>query len=209
MKNKLEQRSFFCEVRAEKNEENGAFIMGRPIVYNSSYDNGCFLETIRSGALDDTDLKDVRFLVNHDLSKIPLARSRRNNKNSTMQLSVDKDGLSIRANLDVEHNKDAEALYSAVSREDISGMSFMFSIDAEELSDLDSDKPTRTITKIGTVIEVSAVTLPAYEDTEINIARNSQALENARATLENVRKSSKKSVDTDELELLKLKIKLL
>ena len=126
-----------------------------------------------------------------------------------MQLSVDKDGLSIRANLDVEHNKDAEALYSAVSREDISGMSFMFSIDAEEWSDLDSDKPTRTITKIGTVIEVSAVTLPAYEDTEINIARNSQALENARATLENVRKSSKKSVDTDELELLKLKIKLL
>ena len=126
-----------------------------------------------------------------------------------MQLSVDKDGLSIRANLDVEHNKDAEALYSAVSRGDISGMSFMFSIDAEEWSDLDSDKPTRTITKIGTVIEVSAVTLPAYEDTEINIARKSQALENARATLENVRKSSKKSVDTDELELLKLKIKLL
>lgn len=85
----------------------------------------------------------------------------------------------------------------------------MFSIDAEEWSDLNSDKPTRTITKIGTVIEVSAVTLPAYEDTEINIARNSQALENARVTLENVRKSSKKSVDTDELELLKLKIKLL
>lgn len=208
MKNKLEQRSFFCEVRAEQNEENGTFITGRPIIYNSFYDNGCFLETIRSGALDDTDLKDVRFLVNHDLSKIPLARSRRNNKNSTMQLSVDKDGLSIRANLDVEHNKDAEALYSAVSRGDISGMSFMFSIDAEEWSDLDSNKPTRTIIKIGTVIEVSAVTLPAYEDTEINIARNSQALENARTTLENVRKSSKKSVDT-ELELLKLKIKLL
>lgn len=101
MKNKLEQRSFFCEVRAEKSEENGAFIIGRPIVYGSSYDNGCFLETIKSGALDNTDLKDVRFLVNHDLSKIPLARSRLNDKNSTMQLSVDKDGLSIRANLDV------------------------------------------------------------------------------------------------------------
>lgn len=208
MKNKLERRSFFCEVRAEQNEENGTYITGRPIVYGGTYDNGCFFETIKRGALDDTNLRDVSFLVNHDLSKIPLARSRLNDKNSTMQLSVDKDGLSIRANLDVEHNKDAEALYSAVSRRDISGMSFMFSIDAEEWSDLDSEKPTRTITKIGTVIEVSAVTLPAYEDTEINIARNTQALENARTTLENVRKSSKNSVNT-ELELLKLKIQLL
>jgi HK97 family phage prohead protease len=208
MNNKLEQRSFFCEVRAEQNDDNGTYITGRPIVYDSAYDNGYFIETIQRGALDETDLKDVRFLVNHDLRKIPLARSRRNNKNSTMQLSVDDGGLSIRANLDVEHNKDAEALYSAVSRGDISGMSFMFSIDDEEWSDLNTDKPKRTITKIGTVIEVSAVTLPAYEDTEINVARNSQALENAKLTLENVRKSSTNSVDT-ELEILKIKTQLL
>lgn len=204
----LEKRSFQFEIRADEDEQYGTFITGRPIVFDSFYDNGIFKETIRRGALDNTDLRDVRFLVNHDLSKIPLARSRRNNMNSTMQLSVDDNGMAIRVNLDVEHNKDAEALYSAVKRGDISGMSFMFSIDGEEWKDLESEKPTREITSIGTVVEVSAVTMPAYEDTEINIARSNEALENARATLDNVRKYGKNSVDT-ELEILKLKLKLL
>ena len=80
MKNKkeLEQRSYSFEVRAEETER-GKVITGRPIVYNSRTDIGPFDEIIESGALDNADLTDVRFLVNHDLSRIPLARSRRNN----------------------------------------------------------------------------------------------------------------------------------
>ena len=203
-KNPLERRQYHFEIRAEETE-NGSIITGRPIVYNSKTDLGYCAEIIERGALSNTDLTDVRFLVNHDISKIPLARSRKNTKNSTMQLSVDDDGMSIRVVLDTENNSEARALYSAVQRGDISGMSFMFGIDKERWEDLDSDYPTRHVESISTVVEVSAVTFPAYEATEIN-ARGKEALENARQAVETARQKREKSVETDkELELLKAK----
>lgn len=198
----LEKRSYSFEVLAEENE-NGNIITGRAIVYDSKTDLGDFDEVIERGALDKTDLTDVRFLVNHDLSNIPLARSRRNNGNSTMQLMVNSDGMDIRVTLDTENNAQARALYSAVQRGDISGMSFMFSIRDEEWDDLDTDHPTRRIKDIGTVVEVSAVTFPAYESTEIS-ARCKDALESARSALESARQQRGTSLDSD-LEPLKAK----
>ena len=210
-KKELEQRSYCFEVRAEETER-GKVITGRPIVYNSRTDIGFFDEIIESGALDNADLTDVRFLVNHDLSRIPLARSRRNNGNSTMLLTVDADGMGIRVDLDTENNSEARALYSAVERGDISGMSFMFGVRDEEWDNLESEHPTRRIKAISTVVEVSAVTFPAYNSTTIN-ARSKEALDNARSALESARQQTAATVDTDEskktLELLKEKTKLL
>lgn len=195
-KKKLEQRSYCFEVRAEETEQ-GNIITGRPIVYNSRTDMGYYEEVIEQGALNGADLTDVRFLVNHDLSKIPLARSRRNNGNSTMQLNTDEQGMTIRVLLDTENNTEARALYSAVQRGDISGMSFMFGIDDEEWENMDSDYPIRHIRSISTVVEVSAVTFPAYESTEIN-ARSKEALENARLTLENAQQQNADSLDSEK-----------
>ena len=207
-KKPLEKRSYNFEIRAQKTEERGNIITGRPVVYNSVTDMGYYDEIIESGALNETDLTDVRFLVNHDTRMIPLARSRRNNGNSTMQLSVDELGLNIDyISLDVENNSTSRALYSAVERDDISGMSFMFSIDDEEWENLESDHPTRRIKKIGTIVEVSAVTFPAYDSTIID-ARSKEALDNARSALENARQLREKSVDTD-LELAKAKFTFL
>lgn len=207
-KKQLEARSYMCEVRAEGNEEEGSIITGRPIVYNSVTDLGFFDEIIERGALDNADLTDVRFLVNHDLSKIPLARSRRNNGNSTMQLSVDSEGMTIRVVLDTENNAEARALYSAVQREDVTGMSFMFGIDSERWDDLESDHPTRHIESISTVVEVSAVTFPAYDSTSINARSESEALERARLEVETARQQTRdKDAEQDEkaLELAKAK----
>ena len=194
-------RVYNFEIRAENNDKNGDHIVGRPIVYNSKTDLGYFDEIIEAGALDKANLKDVRFLVNHNTDMIPLARSRNNNENSTMQLEVDKDGMSIRVNLDTENNSEARNLYSAIKRGDITGMSFMFTIDDEEWENLESDHPTRHIRKIGQVFEVSAVTFPAYEATEIS-ARDKEALDSAKATLDSV-----KLLDSNkrELELEKAK----
>lgn len=202
-KKELERRSYTFEIRAAENEQNVGILTGRPIVYDSVTDLGYFDEVIARGALDRTDLRDVRFLVNHDLSKIPLARSRNNNENSTMQLTVDESGLSIRVNLDIQNNAEARSLYSAVERGDISGMSFMFAVEDEEWSGLETEHPTRTIKAISNVIEVSAVTFPAYAETEISV-RNKQALENAKAALDN----AKRSLEND-LELEKAKIAIL
>ena len=211
MKNKkeLEKRAYNFEVRAEEREDGTGIITGRPIVYEAETVIGdYFKEIISRGALDGTDLTDVRFLVNHNTEMIPLARSRRNNGNSTMQLSVDYEGLTIETLLDIENNNDARALFSAVKRGDITGMSFMFSVTDEEWEDLDSELPTRRVKSIGSVIEVSACTWPAYEQTDIN-ARNQEALESARSAVETARNQRGKSLESDvEIEKARILAKL-
>lgn len=179
-----EIRSFCFEVRAEDNEQHGHHLTGRPIVFGQRTDLGWYDEIIEQGALDNTDLKDVRFLVNHNVDMIPLARSRNNNENSTMQMSVDADGMSIRVDLDTERNADAKSLYSAVERGDISGMSFMFIVDGDAWDDIDTDHPTRRVRSIRQVIEVSAVTFPAYSATSIQTRGIADALDSAKASLE-------------------------
>lgn len=206
MNEQYEQRSYNFEIRAEQNEDGVGIVTGRPVVYNSKTDLGYFDEVIERGALNGADLKDVRFLVNHDISKIPLARSRNNNVNSTMQLMPDDQGMAIRVNLDVKNNSDARNLYSAIERGDITGMSFMFRIDDEEWTELDSDHPTRHVKKISDVVEVSAVTFPAYEDTSISV-RNKEALENAKLALDSAKRSL--ASDKDKLELEKVKFEAL
>ncbi len=207
-KKPLERRFYSCEVRAIPTD-SGSTITGRPIVYNSRTDLGWFDEVIEPGALDMADLTDVRFLVNHNTDMIPLARSRRNNGNSTMTLTVVPEGLDMEASIDTENNATARELKSAIERGDISGMSFMFSIDDEEWEDLESDHPIRHIRKIGSVVEVSAVTFPAYDATTIN-ARSKEALESARKAVETAR-AEVRSVETDSniLELEKAKTLIL
>ena len=197
-------RTFDFEVRAGIDEEHGHTLTGQPIVYNERTNLGWYDEIIADDALTETDLRDVRFLVNHNTDMIPLARSRNNNANSTMQMEViDSKGMMIRVDLDTENNADARALYSAVERGDISGMSFMFSIDGYKWDEVESDHPTRTVTKIGKVYEVSAVTFPAYEATSIQARGLADALDSAKASLESARAEVRK------IELEKTKIKML
>lgn len=201
---KKEIRTFDFDVRAEQNEEHGNHLTGQPIVYNERTNLGWYDEIIEDGALADTDLRDVRFLVNHNTDMIPLARSRNNNTNSTMQLEVVPGaGMNIRVDLDTENNAEAKSLYSAVTRGDISGMSFMFTVDADAWEDIETDHPTRRIRAISRVFEVSAVTFPAYEATSIQARGLSEALESAKESLENER------ARIAEIERRKQKIRIL
>lgn len=198
-----EIRIFDFEVRAEQDEERGHLITGQPIVYDQRTNLGWYDEIIENDALAETDLRDVRFLVNHNVDMIPLARSRNNNANSTMQMSVDETGMKIRVDLDTENNSDARSLYSAVERGDISGMSFMFSVDKDAWDDPEGEHPTRHIRSIGKVFEVSAVTFPAYSQTSITARGLSEALDSAKESLESARTEFLK------IEAEKLKIKIL
>ena len=199
-----EIRAFNFEVRADENEEHGHFLTGTPIVYNEPTDLGWYKEIIDDGALDNTDLRDVRFLVNHNTDMIPLARSRNNNTRSTMQLEVvPNEGMNIRVDLDTENNAESKSLYSAVERGDLDGMSFMFTVDEDKWEDLDTDYPTRHIISFSKVFEVSAVTFPAYEQTSLSARGLSEALESARRSLENAK------TERDEIEARRKKVKLL
>lgn len=198
-----EIRSFDFDINATESEERGKYIEGRAIVYNQKANLGWYDEIIAQDALKDTDLRDVRLLVNHNTDMIPLARSRNNNVNSTMQLTVDENGLGIRANLDVENNADAKALYSAIERSDINQMSFMFVVDKDRWDDMDTDHPTRTITGIKRVLEVSAVIFPAYTQTSLQARGLADALDSAKASLESARAEAR------EIERRKQKIRIL
>ncbi len=195
-------RSFNFDVKANNDEKHGNFIEGRAIVFDSPTDLGSFTEIIDRNALTNTDLRDVRFLVNHNTNMIPLARSRNNNENSTMQMVVGEDGMDIRADLDIENNSDAKNLYSAVKRGDISGMSFMMTVDGEEWDWTNEEHPTRTIRSIGKVLEVSAVIFPAYEATSLEARANEEALENAKSVLESAKEEAAKSEAINELNSL-------
>lgn len=200
----VERNFTFADMRAVG--DDSPHIEGHAAVYGQeTIIGGYFKEIIVRGAFDETDFEDVLFSTNHDLRKIPLARSRRNNANSTMQLKLDTDGLFVRANLDTDNNMDAKALYSSVERGDIDGMSFIFYVQQERWEGLDSDMPTRYIEKIRRVKEVSAVNFPAYAGTDINA--RAEALDSAKSALDNAR--AQELDNSDELEVMKLRIKIL
>lgn len=191
------QRGFTAEFRAagKDTEGKGHIIEGLAAVYEQETRIadffGEFVEVIRAGAFDDTDFSDVRLLVNHDMTGIALARSRHNNKSdkpNTMQLSVDKEGVHIKADLDTENNEQARALYSAIDRGDMDGMSYCFFVSEENQRWSRKDGVDyREILKVDKVIEVSAVNFPAYEGTNINsrsLDSDKRALDNARALLD-------------------------
>lgn len=198
------QRGFTAQFRAAgaDTENAGHIVEGLAAVYEQetriSDIFGEFIEVIRAGAFDETDFSDVRLLVNHDFSGIALARSRRNNKSdkpNTMILTVDEKGISITADLDTENNEQARALYSAISRGDMDGMSFCFFVpeDGQRWSKKDGVE-YREIIKVEKVIEVSAVNFPAYGGTAINsrsLDSDRRALENARAMLDSRAKDVK------------------
>jgi HK97 family phage prohead protease len=191
------QRGFTAEFRAagEDGEKQGHIVEGLAAVYDQETRIadffGEFVEVIRKGAFDDCDFSDVRLLVNHDFNGIALARSRRNNKSdkpNTMQLTVDDNGVNIKADLDTENNEQARALYSAISRGDMDGMSFCFYVTEDgQRWTKENGVERREILKVEKVIEVSAVNFPAYAGTNIDarsLDSDKRALENARRLLD-------------------------
>lgn len=205
----MEQRKVdrFYQTEFRTPDSEPGVIEGRPIVFESRTDiGGMFSETIEKGALDGANLKDVLFFVNHDTNKIPLARSRNNNENSTLQLMVDDQGLRFKTKLDIEHNPEAAALYSAIQRRDITGMSFGFRVAEDKWENIESEYPSRSIKKIEMVQEISACSFPAYEATSIY----TRSLDSDRTMLDSMRGEL---VDTkakaDAIEKMRLRNQLL
>lgn len=173
-----ERRKYLVrEIRAVDSDA-GKTIEGHAAVFDQRADiGGTFYEVIERSAFNGTDMTDVALLVNHDHKQVPLART----SSATLTLAVDNVGLAFRASLDVENNPAARSLYSAVNRGDIRGMSFSFVVADDEWQDLNASMPTRRIKKIAKVFEISAATYPAYDATDVKVARSaSKALASAR-----------------------------
>ena len=194
----------FTEYRAEKKDDNTGLIQGVPIVFEQPTSiGGWFEETIARGAISEDVLKDVAFFYNHDLNTKPLARTR----TGKLGFTIENDGVHMDAEVNLERS-DSKDLYLAIQDGDIDGMSFMFRVEADEWSDLDTDYPKRRITKIGYVQEVSAVNYPAYSGTSIyartdmSVDADIKALDEARANYKPV--DTGKSLSNDIKALLKM-----
>ena len=146
--------------------------------FEVEYDLGYFRESVARGAFDDVLNDDVRFLLNH--TGAPLART----TNGTLELSVDDKGLKYRAAL--ADTQDGRDLHKLIKRGDINQSSFAFTIEADEWSD---DRSVRTITKIGRLLDTSAVTYPASPSTSV-AARNMAAAAKEAAQLKGEQEAS-------------------
>ena len=122
---------------------------------------GMFEEVIERGAFKDAiGRDDVVFLINHD--GLPLARTR----SGTLTLEEDSRGLRMETVLNAD-DPDVQNIRYKMERGDLDKMSFAFMPEVEEWRETD-DIPIRII-KRAALFDVSIVTNPAYNGTEIGL----------------------------------------
>lgn len=146
-----------AEIRAD---DDGIRVSGYAAVFNQETDiGGAFREVIAPGAFKDAiGRDDVVFLINHE--GLPLARTR----SGTLRLEEDEHGLRMETVLDPD-DPDVKSVVSKMKRGDLDKMSFAFLPTVQEWDD-SGDIPLRTIREV-VLYDVSIVTTPAYDGTEI------------------------------------------
>lgn len=130
--------------------------------------DGSFIEVIERSALANADLSDVKLRIEHDGSKVPLARTP-----GTLSLEITDKGLCMRASL-AGDSPTARDAYAAVKRGDISGMSFGFTVEDDAYDPMTN---VRTIRAIKKIYEISLVSDPCYQGTTVSAETRAQVRE--------------------------------
>lgn len=144
----------------ERNDGSVGSIHGYAIVYGKDSEDMGFIERVAPGASKKAlERSDIRGLKNHD-SNLIFARQGVN-----LELTEDENGLKYTATpIDTNTFRQvAEEVRAGL----LTGQSFGFTVAKDEWRDLESDKPTRTITEIGEIFDVGPVVYPAYPDTSV------------------------------------------
>lgn len=142
----------------ERLVEGYAVVFEKPTIIWSDGETD-FKEVVDRNALVDADISDVPFKYNHSDAVMIMARTR----NKTLELTVDNNGLKFSAQLaDTTMGND---LHKLVKRGDIDKMSYAYTVSEDSY---DRETHTRRILKIKKLYDVSAVDLPAYDDTSIS-----------------------------------------
>ena len=185
-KNKCERR--IIEMRAVENDENKMLIEGYAITFEQpathDYGGRKFTETIKRGALDKTDMKDVPMRYNHNDNVMIMARTR----NKSLRLTVDRKGLKVEAELiDTQSNRD---IYKAIQEGLIDKMSFAFTVaDKGDKWSFGDRETAREVTSIAKLWDVSCVDTPFYDSTSI-YARSLELLDSEKRRLDSLREAA-------------------
>ncbi len=152
-----------AELRVMRGEDGEpAKIEGYAAVFNKNSGDMGFIERIAPGAFNNALKKsDVRALFNHD-PNIILGRT----SAGTLELLEDKQGLFMRV-LPPDTQLVRDMVLTPIERGDVTQQSFGFTVKSDEWADIDKHTPTRTITEVGELFDVSAVVFPAYSDTTV------------------------------------------
>lgn len=162
-KNSRQYRTFDVEARSfDEGEKRELIAEGYAAKFNSptvlfEFDGVEYKEVIDARAFDGADMSDVIFQYDH-AGKV-LAR----NKNGTLDLTVDNVGLRVKARL--HGTAEGRTLHQEISDGYVEKMSFRFKIAEDKY---DARTHTRTILKFKKIYDVSAVSVPAYDDTSIS-----------------------------------------
>ena len=167
---KREYRKIDAGQMETRTAEDGAKVVeGYATTFNSPYElwrdrEMTVNEQVDRHAFDETDMTDV--IMQYDHEGRVFARI----ANGTLELAADDHGLHIRANLG--GTEIGRQLFEEIEGGYTNKMSFGFTVTGEErktTKDADGHITVlRTITKIGKLFDVSAVSLPANDATEIS-----------------------------------------
>lgn len=176
-------------------------LTGYAVVFNTpSRDLGGFTEVIDPHAFDDVDLSDVYLTNNHDMSQV-LAST----KGGTLKLTVDDKGLAFDATLADTTLADDTA--KNVDAGNIGNMSFTFinAKDGDTYTRGDDGKVTRTIKAVKSLVDITLVAVPAYNDTNVQVSKRSLEAAKAEATKtpeDNFEPTEKREANTMEKTII-------
>lgn len=168
IKDGRQYRSMTMEIRKKESEEDSFFVRGYATTYNEPYvlyhdDEMEIREQVESSAFDECDMSDVIMQYNHE------GRVFARLSNKTLSLTSDEHGLLIEA--DLGGTSIGRQLYEEIEGGYTNKMSFGFTVNEDRMEEYTEDEKRiylRTITKIGKLYDVSAVSIPANDGTEIS-----------------------------------------
>lgn len=167
IKNDREYRS----MKLEAENENEYHVTGYATTFDSPYElwrekDYILMEQVDHDAFKETDMSDVIMQYDHE------GRVYARTSNGSLDLKTDEHGLKVGADLSLTTG--SRQLHEDIAAGLINKMSFAFTVLEDEYLEENKDDitiVTRTIKKIGKLFDVSAVSLPANDQTVIS-ARN-------------------------------------
>lgn len=181
-------------------------VEGYAVVFNSrSVDLGGFYEVIDGNALNGVlEKSDVVCLLDHDIKRGVLARSR--NRNGSLSLSVDEKGLFF--SFEAPKTALGDEILEGVRRGDISSCSFAFTIEDDEYTKESDGTILRTIKQIDKMFDISLVYKPCYEDTQVDtrgfndfLNGSNEDNNNTNQMNEEIRNQEETTITNEEVEV--------
>ena len=153
-----------------------------PYVLYRDYQGNDVYELIERSSLDNADMSNVIFQFDHE--GMVYART----SNGSLIVEVDEHGLFVAA--DLGRTEAAKRLYDSIQAGMVTQMSWRYMVDEESY---DRDKKTWTTRKVSKIYDVSAVSIPANDQTSIE-ARAKSLMDEERVKKDNEKKRERLSL---------------